>query len=167
MHKKPVIWLLGLLLLSASCGQGKPPILTNAHLKKTSPGMTYTQVVKVLGFEGTEVNASDGKYRFGHNPEPCEIASYTWDIEGHPFTLLFIDDKAFFGCLTTKEELRKSLVPRVENKSYEEVVKIIGKEGTPSDVKGYRWQGAQNTAAEAWFADNKLLIIEIGQHLTN
>ncbi len=118
--------------------------------------MSYRQVVKILGFEGTE--KTDNSF--------TNTAYYTWDMGGQELSVLFISDAAF-GCLSSREELKKKYFPQIEKKSYAETVKVIGKEGTPGVIKDYYWQGAENTYAKAWFVNDRLIMIDVGQNLVN
>ena len=65
---------------------GSESELTMAKYNQIKNGMTYKQVVEILGSEGTETMSSgEGKYK---------VTSYKWDGENYQFiTCVFMGDK--------------------------------------------------------------------------
>lgn len=132
-------------------------------------GMTYEEVVKTIGFEGTETRSSE----FGK----IKVTSYKW--EGEKFQRIFATFRD--GKLTSKSQTGLSSTTTVSNTgdadltmdkynqiktgmSYEEIVKIIGSEGEESnsstagnfEIKTYTWKGPKFTRIFATFRNNEL-----------
>ncbi len=135
---------------------------------KIKNGMSYDEVVEVLGSKGTESRSSTvGK---------IELKSFKW--EGDKFQRVYVnfrDDKVnsksqsgLSGSSTAKDggaDISMDKYNQIKNDmSYEEVVKIIGSEGEQassskigsSELTSYNWKGEKYSRIFASFRDNKL-----------
>ncbi|MEZ5428141.1 MAG: DUF3862 domain-containing protein [Pyrinomonadaceae bacterium] len=131
-------------------------------------GMSYQEVVNILGSEGTETRSSES----GN----IKIVSYKW--EGDKFQRVFATFRD--GKLTSKAQTGLSNTSTTKDgdaditmekynqiktgMSYDEVVKIIGSEGEESnsttvgkyELKTYIWKGAEYSRIFATFRNNEL-----------
>jgi len=142
--------------------------LTMASYEKITNGMSYDDVVKLLGSKGEETRSSTiGK---------IELKSYKW--EGDNYKRIYVnfrDDKVnsktqsgLSGSTLSKDgnaDLSMDKYNQIKNgMSYEEVVKIIGSEGEQSsnskigstEISSYNWKGANYSRIFATFSGNKL-----------
>lgn len=142
--------------------------LTMENYEKIKNGMSYDEVVELLGSKGSETRSSTiGK---------IELKSYKW--EGDKYKRVYVnfrDDKVnsksqsgLSSSSTSKDgdaDITMAKYEEIKNgMSYEEVSKIIGSEGEQSsnskigstEISSYRWKGANYSNIFASFRDNKL-----------
>ena len=141
--------------------------LTLDNFNKIKTGMSYEEVVKILGSEGTETSSSTvGKY---------ELKSYKW--EGERFVRVYASFRN--NELRTKSQsglgrsssssgtadISKAKYDQIKTgMSYEEVKKIIGSDGEQrssssignSSYVSYVWKGPKFSRISASFRNDKL-----------
>lgn len=140
--------------------------LTKEKFDQLKNGMKYEEVVKILGSEGKETSSSSsGSYK---------SATYQWEGENYArITITFRNDELNSkmqsglkgGTTAPAADLTMAKYDQIKTgMSYEEVVKIIGSEGTQSssskigssEMASYRWEGDKYAKIFATFRDNKL-----------
>lgn len=143
--------------------------LTMENYENIKNGMTYEEVVKLLGSNGEETRSSTiGK---------IELKSYKW--EGDDYKRIYVnfrDNKVnsktqsgLAGNSTAKDgdaDITMDKYNQLKNGiSYQEAVKIIGSEGEQSsnskigstEISSYRWKGANYSNIFATFNNDKLI----------
>lgn len=142
--------------------------LTMDNYDKIKNGMSYDEVVKIIGSSGTETRSSTiGK---------IELKSYKWEGDKNQRVYVnFRDDKVnsksqsgLSSSSTSKDggaDISMDKYNQIETgMSYEEIVKIIGSDGEQTrtskigntEISSYRWRGEKYSNIFATFKDNKL-----------
>ena len=141
--------------------------LTLDNFNKIKTGMSYEEVVKILGSEGTETSSSTvGKY---------ELKSYKW--EGEKFVRVYASfrnnelrtkSQSGLGSSSSRggsADISKAKYDQIKTgMSYDEVKKIIGSDGEQrssssigkSSYVSYVWKGPKFSRISASFRDDKL-----------
>lgn len=142
--------------------------LTMENYQKIKNGMSYQQVVELLGSGGEETRSSTiGK---------IELKSYKWEGDNYKRVYVnFRDDKVnsktqtgLSGASVSKDggaAISMAKYEQLKNgMTYQDVVKIIGSEGEQTsnskigttEISSYRWQGANYSNIFATFSGDKL-----------
>lgn len=148
---------------SSTSGSGD---LTLDNFNKMKTGMSYDEVVKILGSSGSETSSSSvGKY---------ELKSYKW--EGDKFIRIYANfrndemrSKSQSGlggsASSGSADISKAKYDQIKNgMSYDEVKKIVGSDGEQrssssigkSSYMSYSWKGAKFSRISVRFKDDKV-----------
>lgn len=142
--------------------------LTADKFSQLKNGMSYEDVVKILGSEGTQTSSS----KFGKT----EVSSYKW--EGDKYQRVYatfkdnkmtsktqsgLTDKSSENAETADISMDKFNQIKI-GMNYEDVVKIIGSEGEQTssskfgsnELKSYAWKGTKYSRINATFRNGEL-----------
>lgn len=142
--------------------------LTIEKFDQLNSGMKYEDAVKVLGGEGTETSS--------FSAGSIKSVTYKWEGEnsaritatfknGELTSKIQSNLKSASGDAAKPADVTLAKYNQVQNgMSYEDVVKIIGSEGTQTSgssigsikTAAYKWQGEKYAMLFATFRDNKL-----------
>jgi len=140
------------LTISTVISIAQPKFVSEEDYRKVELGMTHGEAVKIFGVEGT----LDTTLIYVWPDNNLQVEWVAGKINSYSTTSLLLKEGEINGYEKLKEACAGPDGPMTYNQTYEDVVKLIGKEGQKPDWVRYIWWVNKYKSIKIEFEDGKV-----------